>query len=243
MRNLVFFLLIVVAAKAGAAETAEWLRHAERLTGESEAVRERAIRRLKNVPGLEGQLTIALTGPDRFLAVDVIATLKLKNLLPLLIDLSRIDDTGTTYLAMNALMDKDNAPLLTKLYKDRLLANPPPALAARMVIIDTFGRIGFQLAAQELNQLYSRGIYEVKSAVVAYARLRLRAGVGIEAHSEFLKAALKSPYQQLRLQALYAIKDLPSAQQSPWRERLETCVGDRQEKVRELCLTVRNSLD
>lgn len=243
MKRIVVFILAFWMLYANAAEVAEWLRHAERLTGESEAVRERAIRHLKKMRGLEGQLTIALTGPDRFLAVDVIATLKLKDLLPLLIDLSKIDDTGTTYLAMNALMDEKNAPLLTKLYRDRLLSEPPPALVARMVILDTFGRIGYQLPAEELNRIYSSGLYEMQSAVVAYARSRLRAGVGVESHSEFLKAALHSPYQQLRLQALFALMDLPEAQLSQWREPLSGCLGDSEEKVREICSMLKKSLD
>ncbi|MEZ4752384.1 MAG: hypothetical protein R3B54_17650 [Bdellovibrionota bacterium] len=65
----------------------------------------------------------------------------------------------------------------------------------------------------------------------------------MEAHGEFLKAALNSPYRQLRLQALYAVKDLPDAQKPPWREVLSGCLNDNDEKVKELCSTLKKSLD
>lgn len=221
----------------------DWIKHAERLTGESDAVHERSIRRLKRIPGLEGELTVALTGPNRFLAVDVIATLRLKPLLPLLIDLSLIDDTGTTYLAMNALMDKDNAPTLTELYRDRLLGERPVSLVAKMVILDTFGRIGFQLSEAELTRLYQEGEYEMKSAVVSYARLRLRAGQAKAMHAGFVRKALQNPYKQLRLQALHLLKDLPEGLLTEWKDDLQACLADRQEEVRTLCEALIKSLD
>ncbi|MBC7396322.1 MAG: hypothetical protein H7333_02670 [Bdellovibrionales bacterium] len=186
-----------------------WVANARRLSGESDAVRNRAMHDLKATPKIETILKEALITPRRFLAMDVISTLKLTNLIPDLVQYSENDETGTYYLALNSLITSFNEKEFKELYAKRLLSGNSPAVA-RMILIDTLLRMQFRLTPRQLRELLVKDESpEVRSSALYY----LRATLLHESYDDFvplLREVLedKNTSRQLKMQALFLASEL-----------------------------------
>jgi hypothetical protein len=231
---LLLALLTPLAAFAG---SADWSVHARRFTGESASVRAQAIRKLRNFPGLEAELKKALGTRERFLALDVITTLKVSSLLPHLLKSSLTDDSGSTYHAINALITPGELPRIRKLYYQRLRqAEASPA--SKVVLLDTLGRMGVLLQENEARALLEDPWPEVRQAALLYLRqmvVKLRR----PEYLALIRDALEAETFQLRAQAVFLIGELPGRERAQLRSALlRRCGSDSHAVVREACMRV-----
>jgi hypothetical protein len=171
---LVFFGFTVLHPIKVRAE--DWETSALRLSGESDQVARSSVQKLKKIPDLETKLSRALSenSTRTFLALDVISTLKLKKLLPVIIDHSQKDESGFFYLALNTFIDSKNLQDMSKLYEERLseAKTSPPA---KMVILDTLGRIQVKISPSQIQKILEDSDNpEMRSAALYYVRTWVR---------------------------------------------------------------------
>lgn len=210
---LAFVFILISVLSGGAADTtpSSWTQEAVRMTGESDLVRERALKRLSQWPHLTELLRQELAGPHQALALDVISALSLQELLPDLLKVADKDQTGFIYLCINNLLTSKNRDEIVSLYRQRLLCSGSCQASgpAQVVILDTLGRLGETLDSKDLqNFLTSSPWPEVRFAALDYVRLGLLQRKQME-FLPLLKVALQSQPVQLREQALYLISELP----------------------------------
>jgi hypothetical protein len=206
--HLVFALPWPGHAESPPARSWSWL--AGRLTGVSEEDRRGAIEQLRALPRLSDSLSAALAGPRRFLALEVISSLGLRDFLPALLTLSEHDRSGATLLTLNTLLDGHNVEGVARAYRDRLTRDGgrPRSATAAVIMLDTLGRLGVTLPDSTVRAFLESPSFELRSAALSYARYQI-----LQFHApRFLFAvetALRSHPYQLRLQADFLIADLP----------------------------------
>jgi hypothetical protein len=104
------------------------------------------------------------------LALDVIATLSLEKLVPVVISKATTDQSGFFYLCLNRFFSSSHRAELISLYQKRLTdrSSSPPV---KMVLLDTLGRLKIALSESELRSLLiGSESPEVKSAALYYLR-------------------------------------------------------------------------
>src|ERR1035437_1654974 len=101
---LIAFFFIATESQATEPRSSSWSREALRLTGESDAVHNRALTRIRRIPRIQEILRKELIGPQKALALDVISALPMRSLLPDLLELAKKDESGFFYLAANNLI-------------------------------------------------------------------------------------------------------------------------------------------
>jgi hypothetical protein len=217
-----------------------WTESARRLIGEPEAVRRNSIAALRRDKALTEKLKKALGTKDHFLALDVISTLEMRNMVPVILAFAERDRTGFSYHALNGLIEEKDREKVAKLYVERL-GKPKTSLASKMAILDTLGRLGTDIPADLLNRLLVEDTAEVRSAALYY----IRNGILLRRRQElypFLKSALVDPTFQMRIQALYLVSEIPLEERRSRAEffasLLESCAGDANAAVKSLCLEV-----
>lgn len=232
-RFLLTLVLLVFAIPAGGApKTTEWWEHGLRLTGESEAVRRRALYRLKKIPELDKQLTEALKGERQAIALDVIVALHRVSFLPQLKQLAGKDPTGVALLALIHFIEPENVPKMVPWLRAFLQTGPQAPVS--QILLDTLGRLGALLPVDEVLSRLKGSSYETADGVVNYARLM----VLNHRKPEYLKLIaplMDHPAYQIRLRTVFFIQELPPE----WRQRvahlLKSCQGDSHFEVRSKC--------
>lgn len=231
-----FFVSLLLLISPYLEAKQNWKFLAKRFTGESDLIRQSSINQIKKIPNLENLLKKELSGPDKFIVLDVIATLKLTGLLPELIKYSEYDETGFFYHALNALMTTTSLKhKLSQLYYSRLLNVNTPA-AAKVVILDTLGRLNVSLSSADLKYLLlDESLPEVRSAALYYLRTQFTNKTGQERDLILLKEVLDTEPYQIRLQALYFFSELNTTYQSVWLPFLKSCLTDKNPEVKQFC--------
>ena len=234
---MLFSLLLIVGGLGAASCVASpkskstktlkpWTAYARRLYGESNRVLEESIEGLKSTKNLDKLLLESIeTGKNRELAFDVIATLKKYDFMKVLVKESRRDQTGVVYRTMNALTTKSNRKLLINLYKLRL-NGAPMSFPARIVIVDTLGRLRFKIKDSLLTEWMQKGNFELQSAVLNYLR-RVKSSFRNDEIKDLLHKGLSSGYYQTRLQVLY---DFPY-----YLLDFSLCKNDPNKEVKDKC--------
>ncbi len=223
-------------SEAGQIKVPAWVTHARRLSGETDSVRNHSIRTLKTTPQLETILREALTSPRRYLALDVISTLKLKNLAPDLIKLSEHDETGTYYLALNSLIHASDENQFKELYAKRLLSGESPAVA-RMILLDTLSRMQFRLTPRQLRELLIKDDSpEVRSSALSYLRDTLLK----PAYDDFIPLLrelleLKKISPQLKMQTLFLASEISPELFQQIRDIRAPCPHPAPAPIKERC--------
>jgi hypothetical protein len=215
----------------------DWSKEAVRLTGESQAVRERAIRRLRKMPHLKELLRREIHGDHLAQALDVIATLELRDLLLDLLQFGTTDATGSVYSAINSLLNEKNLSTVLLTYRKRLLCDSTcqASPAAQVVILDTLARAGLNISADELTRLFNSSQYEVKSSTLDYVRSAIITHGQIEL-LPLVQSALHTNPWQLRLQSWYLVSELPPQIRIRLKISKEECAQEQNVEVRETCL-------
>jgi len=228
---LIWILLTFLAN----AYTADWTDQALRLTGESDKIRETALKQLKSNPDLTKILTESLDKADsreQALALDVIAALSLDEFANNLFARAESDKDGRFHLALNALLHSGNRLKIAKHYQE-VLKTPAP-LVVRVIALDTLARMEVNLTRDEVTTYLKDPAYEIRSAAISYLRTLLRRFPRKEDVALFAIPLADRPYQ-LRLQTIHAIKDLPSSLEVDGLFLLENCREDAHPEVRKAC--------
>lgn len=196
----------------------DWASEALRMTGESELIREQALKNLRRIPQLEMILRRQLNGPQRGLALDVISALEIRSLFPDLLKIARDDTTGFVYITLNNLMTSKNRYDLVKFYKKQLLCKFLCTISgpSQVVIIETLARLNEELPIEDLQDLYSDTQWpEVQAAILDYARSAILHHKK-EAYVQILKDGLNSDIHQLREQAQSSLLEVPLSIRKKW---------------------------
>lgn len=213
-----------------------WPELALRLTGESDEVRQRSLEKMRAMPNLETELRAALRTEKRHLAIDAIGALKLESLLPDLLALAEEDVSGFVHLGINALSGSRTASRILRSYKDRIEAVKGYSLPmpVQVILIDELGRAGVALDPRLLVHRIRWSEYEVKSAVVAYAKRLLVTHLRQEYLPVLEEAASAKPWQ-VRAEALLALAQVKPSIGKPAAIIWSACEKDARAEVRELC--------
>jgi len=209
-----FCVLLLLSSLSFSAPSspASWQAEARLMTGAGGSEGARALKRLQRFPGLDEELRRALTTGDRFLAVDVIGNLHRDSLLEELVDFSKRDETGFSYLALTAFIDQKTSPRFQKLFRSRLDSPSTPA-TGKIIMLDTLSRMGMDLSENEMQKLLSdKDSPEVQSGALRFLRARLlRRSEEKDLH--LLEFALRAPYisRQQLVQALFLVSELKLA--------------------------------
>lgn len=212
-----FYLLIVIflgsigAAGKTKVVVKDWATEAVRMTGESDQVRERALRRLRKIPDLEATLKKELNGSKKALALDVISALEMRALLPDLLSTALTDETGFVYLTLNNLMTSKNRGELVPFYKKQLLCRFLCATSgpSQVVILETLARLNEEIEVDELEKLFAKTSWpEVQGAIIDYSRYMVTK-FKKEKYAVLLKKGLESETVQLQQQTLAVISEIP----------------------------------
>lgn len=205
----------------------DWTEYGKRLFGESWQVQKNSIEALKKYPNLNKELTTAIEiNQNRELAADVIASLKLYNLIDVLVKYSKEDKTGHLYLAMNSLITKKTRTTLIGLYSLRITSSEA-SLPAKIIMMDTLGRMKHKLSYSIIENWLTAGNYETQSSALNYVR-RLKGQFTNKEFKKIASLALESNWYQVRLQALYS---LPY-----YFIDFSECLSDSHKIVRKTCL-------
>lgn len=225
-------MLKILLILSSLAQAAHWTDHALRLTGESLAVRNNAIRALKAIPNLDAELQAAFQTRQKYLALDVISALARQNLLPFLSTTLTTDESGATTLAVQSLLSEGTRERIVSIFRDGVASNGPPA--SRMVMWDTLGRLAVAVEQTQVLQALRDDSFEVRDAALYYTRLLARASKQTRWLVPLREALSLDPFQ-LRLRAIHAIHDLPASLKIEGRKLLELCRKDKVYLVREAC--------
>ena len=209
-----------------------WTEYGQRLFGESWDVQKNSVESLKVYPHLREELTKAIEShQNRELAADVIASLKMYNMMDVLVKYSKEDQTGHLYLAMNSLITPKTRENLIQLYLLRI-KSPETPMPTKVIMLDTLGRMKHKLDLEFLQTGLKIGEFEYQSSLLIYLR-RLKGKFSNKEFKELAALALASPWLQIRLQALYT---LPY-----YFIDYDLCENDINKQVRKTCLEKKNS--
>ena len=224
-------------------ESADWIKLALNLTGDSPEIESQAKKDLKKIPNLRELLKAQIPGgPYQGLALDVIVTLDLKDFFPHLVQASEKDEDGFIVLAINSLIDDKNAQFLADTYLKRL-ADTHSALRAsapaRVAMLDTLERLHVFVGAELFPSLLDDESHEVRLMALRSLRSELLSQKQ-EALLPLLQQSLRAKPFQLRTAALFLWKDIPIELKNKSLLYLEpVCESDPNTLVKKLCESSR----
>jgi hypothetical protein len=196
-----FILLFAISLGTVHSADRDWRYHARRLTGFSDATHRDSLATLKKMRDLPALLPDALRGPDRYLALDVLSTLRFASLLPVLFEAIPEDESGAVALAVNALLTAENRPAIVQTYSKFLsdLSRKPLSVPTTLAILDVLARMRHPLPEELVEGLMSHPAPMVRSAAVYFARM-LRSGSSEDRYRAVLERGLRDPTQYIRVQ-------------------------------------------
>jgi hypothetical protein len=193
------FSVAAFAATSKATHVASWTDLAKKV-GESEDNRASVIAQLRKIPGLKSKLKKAIYTKDRPLALDVISSLEMKDMIPDLLLHVPADPDGFLTVAINSMIDGKNQTSVLNSYQDAL-SSPGVSNAAVVAMLEPLGRLGIELTREILNALRDSASPEVRSSLVYYVRVMTLRNQKT-GNLDILASLLKAPEFQIRLQTV-----------------------------------------
>ena len=227
-----------IAAKG---PSSSWINAARRV-GQSETAqaREQSLTALRSQKNLNQKLLKALDTSDRALALDAIAALSLKELVPELLERIVRDQDGFLTLNLSSLMDETNKAQILGGYTDLIGSAQYSELSAGAIVamLEPLGRLGETLSRDEVLKLSRHSFPEVRSATLQYLRAMALAH-NDRAHDMIARDFLKSGEFQLRLQAVAFFNELLDKRLPPIysvSQLRSSCQKEPNKIVRDECL-------
>lgn len=226
----------------------EWISLARSLTGESGWIRQRALNRLRAMKELDEILTYEIRrsvfqngklNTQRFLALDVITALDRKNLMPVLLSESLTDSTGYTYHTINTLLSSHNADQIIRRYHDHLMSYPTSS-AVKLALLDTLGRMGFELSLSELRHLNQNASNDVRSGLLSYLREVMILKNRLQYQQLFSEFIMTGSFE-VRMQALYLFEELLAQKKLKFKETGLHCESQRNKTIQKFCKKLASS--
>jgi hypothetical protein len=216
-----------------------WSELALRFTAESQVAREQSIKQLRKIRNLESILAQELERPKRYLALDVIGTLRLYGFIPILQKLAQTEKTGMIFVTLNSLMTIRTQEKFIEYYLESLDGNEI-SFASKVVVIDTLSRLKVDLGKRRLKKLFRKEEFpEVRSSVLNYIRAQGKDGFAKRYHFELVEEALEQDPFQVRLQAWFLVSELPRNEQLRFHNELSRCSQDPNVEVRRVCANLQ----
>ncbi len=209
---------LLFSSLIGFSQDPDWKYHARRLTGFSDSTQRASLHALKTNGHLAESLKAALRTGDKYLALDVISTLSLKDFVPVLMPLVATDESGAVALALNTLLTPDTHRHIETQYLG-LISNMhrvPLSAPTTMAILDVLARLKTPLSESELQTLMQSPSPWIRSAVLYYARLAQKDSEVV--FPEIFRAGLQDSSSLIQEQARTALdgKTLPSQKTGFW---------------------------
>jgi hypothetical protein len=142
--------------------------------GQSDAAQRAAVRELRGRKGLREELERALADKDKYLALEVISALGMKEAVPALLPLTDCDENGAIHLTLAALVDPQNVRAIEDAFRKRLegVTATPTSEVVQVILLDTLGRMGTRLDDRLLRSLYRSPNAHVREAVLYHLDLQ-----------------------------------------------------------------------
>lgn len=203
-------LLLATSTAFAAAPVRDWQYHARRLTGFSDTTRRESLHQLRQRKHLQSELRTALSGRQRYLALDVITTLGFHDFLQDLFPLTHQDESGAVILAINALLTQKTRPQILEHYTAVLerLNTVPLSAPAIMALLDVLGRLKHPISEEQLESFMDVSDPGIRSAAIYYARL-MRKDPKLPEYRATLERGLEDAASQIRKQSELAAAERP----------------------------------
>ncbi len=238
MRFVVLLVILIVSFEVLAEST--WSELALRFTAESQVVREQSIKQLRKIKNLDLILTQELEGAKRYLALDVIGTLRLVGFIPVLKSMVPLEKTGMIFVTLNALMTSQTQKKFIQYYLESLDDNEVSS-ASKVVIVDTLSRMQVDLGRRRLKKIFRQEeTPEVRSSGLNYVRAQLKNGLAKNYYFDLVEEALGQDPFQMRVQALFLIGEIPRNELLRFNNKLSQCTQDSNFEVRKICGKLKN---
>ena len=166
-----------------------------RHVGPAEGDRQEHIDQLKKLENLDKVVIDAIGTKDQALALDTISALKLKHLVPELLESIDRDDTGFLILTISVFINKSNYAKIFQTYKNRLANSTQQSPANLVAFLEPLGRLGEPLPTKTLQKLIRHHFPEVRSATLDYSRKMMFRYYNQKYHSIIKMAAADRTYQ------------------------------------------------
>lgn len=238
--RLLYFVLSFTFVGLEAEGAESWVARARKV-GQSEtpAAREGALRSLRKHKNLSAKLVKALDTSNRALALDVIAALPLKSLLPELQARVSSDPDGFLILALSSLIDETNKDSVLKTYTEALNDSDRLSPGAIVAILEPLGRLGQPIENEIALKLWSHPYPEVRSSLLSYIRVTALTHKKRDYDAIALKGLRASEFQ-LRLQTISFLNELTTAGSTPLLKVSELekhCQKERSVRIKSQCLS------
>lgn len=212
--------------------------------GQSGKKSEEAKIRLRRLPNLVPTLLAALETRDRLLALEVISSLRLREVIPALLKRVPSDRDGFLILTLNSLLHGKRQKEILETYLENVRSwktkNASPAAVVAM--LEPLGRLGWKVSDETLLSLLRHDFQEVQAAVLIYLREQAF-HFGRTKQLKLIPTLGDSSADQVRLQAAFLLEELQKKSQkenSPFDAGiLNWCKKDRNPEVRGLCVKLQ----
>lgn len=242
------FALAPHAHAAPSAAPAKWTDLARKV-GSSEEGRDAALKELKAIPNLKAKLKKAIYTNERPLALDVISSLSLEELVPDLLLHVAADPDGFLTVAVNAMMHEKNQTLILKSYLESLEPRNLSRVSngAVVAMLEPIGRMGVKLPRATLDGLKNHESPEVRGSTLYYLRIMSVRNRSFE-NLDIVTDLTKATEFQLRLQALAMTSEIHALNQAPKPKGLldkdevkARCNQEKQKQIKTACLSFVDS--
>jgi hypothetical protein len=211
LRRIVFSVIIAsIIPTVGFTTPTSWIDVARKVgQSESEQVRSKALAELRKQKNLDQKLIAALDTEDRALALEAIANLELKTLVPELQKRVASDKDGFLTLTLSSLLDEKNKDGILKGYTELLKSKKYSKLSPAVVVaeLEPLGRIGIELPIKFVGELFKHPYPEVRASTLLYIRAMALTHKKRQ-YNSFVSKQLKANDYHLRLQAAALAKEL-----------------------------------
>lgn len=221
-----------------------------RKVGQSEDFRASAIRDLKRLPHLSGDLRQALRTSDRPLALEVISALEIRSLIPDMIALVPQDPDGFMVLGVNALMTSQTRDSILNLYLDNLQPKTLNAVSTGAIIamLEPLGRLGVELSGATFTAISRHRSPDVRGSLLYYVRMMALRHDNL-IYADYANDLTSAAEYQLRLQAISTSAEIAAINGSRRRtahlkdrsDLTKLCGRETEERLREACLSFLGS--
>lgn len=254
MRSLcscIFIYTLIASSLPVFAKTKEWVKHAQRISGESDAIRNRAIAFLKRIPNLEDKLRDELKlyqsqsihlRSELFLALDVVSTLKLNGMRVDLQAFAERDETGYSIHALNSMMTKSNFEKSIHFFQ-QLFYSKKSSMAVKLAVLDTLSRLQIDMDTKYLVGQFEESSPQFQSSILNYIRnhRNVESLNSLQEYLPILKMALQKSGYQIRMQTLFLISEFNPKERILALPVLEKCLKDSHQKVQKFCRSLKGA--
>lgn len=217
----------------------EWFELAKDLDNSEPKVKFKALKELKEIENLETALKISVEKGIRVpIALNVIKTLRFKELIPFFIELQKRQSLENYYHVINSLVDKESFNLVHKMYM-KLEKTHFDEITFQDGILEFFDKFNIQLPHESLEKFFDTTSVETKLKVVEYF-FNFKTIYDPKEVINISHKILKTNNDVLKEKLLRQLINYPQIETRKTKIDFSLCMSDSNKVLKNLCITAAN---